>query len=146
MKPRYWIYLIVALLCTFGLAHIAKMLAGKTPPVVIAGLDAYQTNSLKSAYGIWSKGSLENDKASKDTILTGLVQVEFLYGKMLGYDIVKTVPIGSVVKRVYLVVHYEKGPVYAYMECYKSDEKWLVTDLMFHTKANVVFPPGLLGG
>jgi len=120
--------------------------ANDVPPVVIAGLDTYRTNGLQSAYEIWSKGTLESDKASRNMVLTGLSQVESAYGKMIGYDIVKTVPIGSVVRRVYLVVHYEKGPVYAYMDCYKADEKWLVTDLLFHTKANLVFPPALLGG
>ncbi len=137
---------MVILLCALSLAQMARAAADEPPPVVIAGLDAYRTNGLKGAYEIWSKGSLENDKGSRDMVLTGLGQVESAYGKMTGYDIVKTVPIGSVVKRVYLVVHYERGPVYAYMDCYNTAEKWLVTDLLFHTKANLVFPPKLLGG
>jgi len=114
--------------------------------VVVAGLNAYRTNGLKAAYEIWSKGTLENDKASRDAAISGLTQVEAAYGKMSGYDMVKTVPIGSAVKRIYLVLLYEKGPVYAYIECYKTGDKWLVTDLMFHTKANAVFPTSLLGG
>jgi hypothetical protein len=138
-------HILLILLCSACLVQTMQA-ANDVPPVVQAGLDAYRTNGLQSAYGIWSKGTLENDKASRDMVLTGLNQVESAYGKMIGYDIVKTVPIGSVVKRVYLVVHYEKGPVFAYMDCYKAEEKWLVTDLFFHTKANLVFPPGLLGG
>lgn len=97
------------LLCAFFLTLTTKA-AGDAPPVVIPGLDTYRTNGLKAAYEIWSKGTLENDKASRDAAMSGLTQVESIYGKMTGYDIVKVAPVGAVVKRVYFVIHYEKAP------------------------------------
>lgn len=136
--------IVMILLCAFFLAQARA--ADDVPPVVISGLNVYRTNSLQAAYEIWSKGTLEHDKASREAAVTGLTQVESIYGKMTGYDIVKVVPIGAVVKRVYFVVHYEKGPVYAYFDCYNAGEKWMVSDLLFHTKANLVFPASLLGG
>lgn len=134
------------LLCAFFLAQTTAKAADDVPSVVISGLNTYRTNSLKAAYEIWSRGTLENDKASREAAVSGLTQVESIYGKMTGYDIVKVVPVGAVVKRIYFVVHYEKGPVYAYFDCYNTGEKWVVTDLLFHTKANLVFPASLLGG
>ena len=115
------------------------------PPVVIAGLDAYRAKGLKPAYAIWSNGALEFDRASKEAVIAGLTQIELIYGKMIDYNVVKTIVIGSAVQRVYIVLLYERGPVFAYMDCYKTGDKWIVTDLMFHTKANAVFPAKLLG-
>lgn len=142
-------YLLLFLLCTSCSVKVPSSVPSPTndvPSVVIAGLDAYRTKGLKPAYAIWGNGTLEFDQAAKDAVIAGLAQVELTYGKMSGYNIVKTVVIGSAVQRVYIVLLYERGPVFAYMDCYKSGEKWLVTDLLFHTKANAVFPPGLLGG
>jgi hypothetical protein len=113
---------------------------------VIAGLKAYETNSARAAFDVWCKGSLEGDKASRDVVINALTQTEGYYGKMKGHEILKTVRIGSAVRRTYLVLLYERGPAYAYIECYRAGEKWLVTDLLFNTKANLVFPPSLLGG
>ena len=133
------------LLCTISLVQAAKA-ADEVPPVAVAGLNAYRTNGLKAAYEICSKGSLEDDKASRDAAVSGLPQVESTYGRVSGYDVSRAVPIGSAVKRMYLVLFSEKGPVYAYIVCYKTGEKWCVTDLVLHTKANALFPASLLGG
>jgi hypothetical protein len=138
-------YILLILLCA---SCSVKSPAPPTEPpsVVLAGLDAYQAKGLKPAYEVWSKGTLENDEASRNAVMSGLAHVELTYGKMSGYNIVKTVPISSAVQRVYVVLLYERGPVFGFMDCYKAGEKWLVTDLLFHTKANAVFPPQLLGG
>ena len=89
---------------------------------------------------------MENDKASRQAVIGGLTQMEGFYGKMKDYDLLKAVKIGSSVRRTYVVLLYERGPAYAYVECYKAGEKWIVTDMMFNSKANLVFPASLLGG
>src|SRR6266404_6826014 len=102
------IFLIIV--CSWCLAVSLRAETNDVPPVVIAGLKAYQTNSANAAYEAWSKGSLENDRASRQAVMSGLRQMEGLYGKMKDYDLLKTVKIGSYVRRTYVVILYERGP------------------------------------
>ena len=120
---------------------------GEVPPVVGAGLETYRTNGLSSAYKVWAnRGPLESDTSARDNFVIGLEKVQTVYGKVMGYEIVKVVKVSSSVRRVYAVVQYEKAPVYASFDCYRPGDKWYVTDLLFHTKVNMVFPPSLLDG
>lgn len=137
-------YILLFVLTSFLCAGCGR----NTPDVVTAGLETYKTNSLKAAYGVWATdGPLAADLSSRDTFLSGLDRVQAVYGKPTGYEILKVVRLSSSVRRVYAVINCEKGPIYGSFDCYQRDDgKWCVTDLVFHTKANAVFPPSLLDG
>lgn len=50
-------------------------------------------------------------------------------------------------RRVYLIIRFEKGPLYASFDCYKPGvESWILPQCDFNTKANLVFPPSLIAG
>ena len=37
-----------------------------------------------------------------------------------------------------------KGTLYLYADCYKPKDNWLITEITFHTKANMILPKELL--
>lgn len=118
------------------------------PGIVIDGLKAYQKSGSKAALAIWLKESpMETGDYSTSVNMDGLLsRIEKSYGKMIGFEPVRTVNLSPSVCRVYLVLRFEKGPAFASFDCYKSKEAWTIPSLDIHTKASQVFPPGLIGG
>ena len=91
------------------------------------------------------KGSpLENDKTSLMNMKGGFTQIETIYGKMVGHEIIKNYQITESVIRTYAVLLYEKGPLYLYVDCYRSGENWLIPEIQFHTKAQMILPKELI--
>jgi hypothetical protein len=48
------------------------------------------------------------------------------------------------VRIVYMVLNYEKGPLYAKFVCYRSEREWTVTDFVLNTKDTAVLPADVI--
>jgi hypothetical protein len=142
MRPSKRFLLILLLVCA-----PVTCFALEPPKIVTDGLDAYKNSGNEEAFKIWIKGSpLENDKTSYMNMKGGMTQIETIYGKMIGYEILKTINISHSTTRTYAVMLYEKGPVYLYADCYKSPNGWIIPELQFHTKPQMVLPQSLFFG
>jgi hypothetical protein len=137
------ILILQATLCLGGSA----LADAKLPTIVAEGLAAYQKSGGPAAITAWLKGSpLEDDSTSTIHINELLGQIETDYGKMIGFDLVRIVTVSPAVQRVYLVLKFERGPVYASFDCYKTGAGWIIATMDANTKANAVFPPRFLDG
>lgn len=117
------------------------------PAVVTDGLAAYEKSGGKEAMAIWLKGSpVENDAATKGSINGYMANIETSYGKMIGYEIIRVVPISPSCRRVYLVIKHEKGPVFYAFDCYKANGDWIVPTIDFNTRPKEVLPSQILSG
>jgi len=77
----------------------------------------YSQYGAKSALSVWLKGSaLENDFSAD-----GFTQIEKSYGRMIGYETIRVVPVSASMQRVYILIKYQRGPVYVSFDCYKID-------------------------
>lgn len=125
---------------------IASSASAVDPPkIVTEAFDAYKNEGFNKAFDIWMKGSpLENDKTSLMNVRGGMTQIETMYGEMIGYEIIKTYPFTKYTIRTYALVLYEKGPLYMYIDCYKSNKGWIIPELLFHTKAQMILPSDLI--
>ena len=116
----------------------------EVPPVVRAGLDAYKAGDIGAALDVWFK----NSPAPRQTIPTtrgAFEQVEASYGHMTGYDLLEVVPFGTHATRTYAILLYEKGPVYAWFDCFKTGDGWILTGFLFNTKPDLILPATMLG-
>jgi hypothetical protein len=117
------------------------------PSVVTDGLNAYQKTGGKAALAAWLKGSpMENDTTTNISMSGLLGQIETAYGKMVGHDVLQVVTVSPVLQRIYILIRFEKGPVYASFDCYKAPAGWIIPVLNLHTKASEVLPANLLSG
>ena len=99
----------------------------KVPDIVLAGLTAYQSQGAQVAIRIWTKGG--PIEGNEDTLKSVEVfnQVQAVYGKYVGYELVKTQSINSTSKMVYLQMNYEKGPLFGKFLCYWTGNAWILT-------------------
>lgn len=117
------------------------------PEIITEAMDAYKKAGYEEAYKIWTRGSpLENDKTSYMNIRGAFMQVETAYGKMVGYEIVKSANISPSTIRTYAVILYQKGPLFVFFDCYNSPSGWIISQIQFNTKPNLVFPDIFLSG
>lgn len=115
--------------------------AEDAPKKVIDGMEAYKTAGFGGAFEIWLKGSpLENDKTTMTNLKGALTQIESTYGKMMGYEILRVVKISAITIRTYAEIRYEKGPLFLYVDCYKTAAGWIVPMMRFHTEADKLLP------
>jgi hypothetical protein len=117
------------------------------PSVVTDGLNAYQKSGGKAALAAWLKGSpMENDTTTSITMSGLLGQIETAYGKMVGFDVLQVVTVSPALQRLYILIRFEKGPVYASFDCYKGSVGWIIPIMNLNTKASEVLPANLLSG
>ena len=125
----------------------AASFAEDVPKLITGGLDAYKTTGSAEAFTIWLKGSpLEADKTAMASLKDSFTQVEAMYGKMIGYEVLRTVKISSRTSRIYTEIQYEKGPLFMYLDCYRSLNGWIVPMMKFHTDADKILTNEALNG
>lgn len=140
--------LVAALAAAPAGAQQAVPARGDVPAIVTRGLEAYQARGLGAALDVWLAGSpVASDPSTKAQMVGGLAPLESAYGRVVGADMVGVVSIGQHVRRVYAVIRLERGPLYAFFECYQTaGGAWIIPGLLFNAKAQDIFPPRYLGG
>jgi hypothetical protein len=135
---------IIFVLCLAMAA--APALASQTatlPPVVRAGLEAYKTTGAPTAMKTWLTNSPIVEQVN--TTVPAFENIEHAYGRMVGYETLEVIPMGTHASRSYVILLYEKGPVYMWFDCYKSKDDWIMTSFLMNTKPDIIIPPKLLG-
>ncbi len=59
---------------------------------------------------------------------------------MVGYDILRVIPFGPHASRTYVVILYQKGPLYVWFDCYEATGQWIMTAFLFNTRADSILP------
>ncbi len=145
-KPSAIIFALLLALVTPGLIYAAPAAAPAVPEVVTKGFEAYKKSSA-DAINAWYVGSpMEKNSEARLTFGNNLANFEKGYGKYLGWELVKVVPITASTEIVYAVIKYEKGPIWVAFDCYKAADQWVLPSIRLQTNAQGLLPPSLLGG
>jgi hypothetical protein len=116
------------------------------PPIVVEGMRAYEKGDLRAALAVWLRGSPVNNAATTEQMVASVAPIEGAYGRMIGHEILRVVPIGTAVRRVYAVLRYERGPMYGSFDCYRAETGWIIPVFNTNTRAPEVLPAGMLAG
>lgn len=115
------------------------------PELINQGFNAYAQTGLNAALAIW----LQNSLLDRDTLLKSelapLKRADANYGLFESGEVMRQVAITSRVTRVYLVLYYEKAPLWAYFDLYRTRAgNQVISDIFFNTKVQVILPSELL--
>ena len=110
-----------------------------------AGSEAYLKKGPRSALVEWlSKGPLAGSKAALEQE-SALVQIEGYYGKYQGYSVVKAKSLSERVLWAYVILEYERGPVFGHVGFYRTASSgWVIPQFKFNTKPDKIWPASLL--
>ena len=149
MRGRSLIIALVLIACALSVADAqAASSSSDVPAIVTRGLEAYQSQGLAAALDIWLEDSpAALDPAAKPRMIQSVAPLEAAYGKMIGAEVLEVVGIGESVRRVYLTLRLERGPIYSYIDCYRAASgAWIVPVLMFNSRPNEILPRKFWGG
>jgi hypothetical protein len=132
---------VLSALLVCCLASSAFAAGADLPAIVTDGLTAYQKDGSQAAIAVWLKNSLlernDTERSRLEQLLGGF---ETSYGKMTGYEWIKTVVFSASSERIYLLVKLEKHPIYAAVDCYKTQEGWIIPILGFDPSPELLLP------
>jgi hypothetical protein len=110
------------------------------PSFIVSGLQAYKEKGPEEALRTWIKGSAL--EGSKDALAqaNALRQIQDYYGQYQAFEVVSTRDVSPRTRTYYLVLDFEKGPVFAKFVSYRSDQGWILAYFNFNTKEEAIFP------
>lgn len=140
--------LAVCLLMSLFLASAPAGRSQTKPPVpelINRGFNAYAQTGLMSAMQTW----LQNSLLDRDTLLKSelapLKRADATYGLFESGEVMQQVAITPRVTRVYLVLYYERAPLWAYFDLYRTRSgNQVISDMFFNNKVQVILPSELL--
>jgi hypothetical protein len=117
---------------------------GALPAPVQAGLDALEDGRCDAAFVHWSRPA-GSPGAGTGAVqrLTDCAALRRL-GTLHGHELLRVVPVGERIRRVYLVLRYQTQPVYLLVVAYRPDNEWFVIKTSWSLYADRVLPPDLV--
>ena len=117
-----------------------KQVSESLQPVILSGLQAYKDKGPEDAVRAWIKDSPLDGNKDALTQANNLRQVQDYYGTYRGYEVIGMRELSAKTRIVYLVLDYDKGPLFAKFVIYHADQGWILTNFLFNTKEEAVLP------
>lgn len=114
------------------------------PSVVTAGLDALVAGDPERAVLTWSATWDADARENLSSLQESLNNVKTIMGNANGYELVQAMDVGPRLRKLYVMVLYDRQPLFAYFEAYRPKDSWQVTSVSWNTDAAEVFPASLL--
>ena len=110
----------------------------RLPPVIVSGLQAYKEKGADEAIKAWIKDSPIDGSKEALGQANNLRMIENFYGSYQTYELVSSRSISPRIQVLFLVLDFEKGPLFAKFVVYRSQGGWIVTSFDFNTKSELI--------
>ena len=114
------------------------------PRIVGDGLEKYQFSGAAVAVSVWLQFAGPRVQERGAGYIEALRVAEGVYGKFIGYHVVSIRKLTPATDIVYLVLNYERGPLFARFEVYEHKNTDYVTEFSTGFSPTTVFPEKLL--
>jgi hypothetical protein len=139
---RVWIRGIVLVLMAAGPAAAQDDM----PPLVTKGLQALQEQRCYDAFDLWTGDwRSPRDTARRQQLMASCDFLAEVGASLHGYDVFRVVYVTPHLSRIYIVLRYERHPMYLMIAAYAPvDNAWRVTSINWDRDPDKVFPVTLL--
>ncbi len=137
LKTNFRVFTFFSLLMVIGSPVFAEP---NIPDIVLSGLNEYKINGADAALKAWIKGSPIDNSIEALSQANILRQVETMYGKYVGYNLVIVKDISASTKLVYITINYEKGPMFVQYIVYNTGKGLVIPQFNFNTKLDSIMP------
>ena len=110
------------------------------PSIIISGLNAYKDKGPEEAVRAWIKDSAIDGSKDALTQANNLRQIQDYYGAYRDYEVLSIKEITPKTRVVYLVLDFDKGPLFAKFLIYRPDQVWILVNFIFNTKIESILP------
>jgi hypothetical protein len=133
----------LALLAIVSTPVRGQSAAPPLPSVLTAGLRLIMADSNAAAMRVWSAGWTADDTTKVAGIRQILDYLRANVGTVVGYDLVGSETVTPHLQRFYVLLRYQRMPVYAQFVTYdagKDAPAWMVSSMSINTKVTEVIP------
>jgi hypothetical protein len=113
---------------------------GPAPRLIQSGFDIYKLEGPDDAVKAWLKGSLLEEDKQALSQANALRQAQGFFGAYRSYDVVHETDISPSVHILYLAINYEKGPLFAKFNIFRTDHGWILSSFEFNLLSEKLFP------
>lgn len=139
------LFLAVLLAAAFPASSFAQQ-RQPIPELINQGLVSYAQSGLNTAVQVWLQNSLIDRGTLMRSEMAALKQADATYGMFESGEVMRTAVITPRVTRVYLVMYYERAPLWAWFDLYRTRSgNQVISDVFFSPKLQVILPPELAG-
>lgn len=144
MKKIPVVLLFGALLWATPVIHAQSRTSGPVPELINQGFNAYAQTGLNAALQVWLQNSLLDRNTLLKNELLALKQADATYGLFENSESLREVALTSRVTRIYLVLNYERAPLWGYFDLYRTHSgNQVISDICFNAKAQAILPTEL---
>lgn len=111
---------------------------------VEAGLDAYRSGGAEAAVRAWLRGGPLEGDTNAMAQANMLKSIEAFYGGYRSYELVAEREIGASTRFAFLIMSYEKGPLFGRFILFRQAEDWTIVQFQVHTDPGEVWPDELI--
>ena len=146
---RLWlcrIGVLASLAAATAAAPVPAFAQPQIPPIITRGLQAFQEGRCRDAFDVWTGDWLSPPDGGRRQALLGSCDFLSQVGATpSGYDIFRVIYVTPHLCRVYVVMRYERHPMYLLVVGYAPvDDQWRVTAINWDPDPDKVFPPTML--
>ena len=112
----------------------------EVPKIILSGLEAYKAEGPEAAIKAWLKGSPIEGSKDALTQANNLHQIQDYYGAYKTFDTIRSRNLSPNTRIIYLILNYEKGPLFAKFVAYRTEQGWILVSFAFNTKDEIIIP------
>lgn len=101
------------------------------------GYQAWISSGATAAVAEWIS---ESPIQEADGLIPVMGQFEASNGKIRGYEVIRDVRISQSLRRVYVMAIHDIAPTFAYFDCYRPKDRWVVTNIQLHANGDEILP------
>jgi len=136
--------LLLGMLLLLGGAGVARAQAppGPVPAIVSKGLDALEEGRCRDAFDAWTADwQYGRSVAQRQELMQSCDNLHELGAALHGHHVVQIVYLTPFLCRVYVVLRYERHPMFLMVEAYAPvDAEWRVTAIVWSRDSDKVLP------
>lgn len=141
-------YLRAFLLAVVFVTGLAPLMSAqeRLPPLVMRGLQALQDQRCRDAIDIWTGDwQWPRDTERRQALMSTCDFLQEFGAALHGYDVFRVVTVTPHLTRIYIVLRYERHPMYLMVSAYApADDEWRVTAINWDRDPDKVFPETIL--
>jgi hypothetical protein len=108
------------------------------PKIILSGFDSFKSAGADEAVRVWLRNSpLDSNQESYVGVLHSTISS---FGLYRAWEPITVRSISPSVRIVYLTLDFDRGPLFAKFEMYRSDGGWIVTGLILNVNETQVLP------
>jgi hypothetical protein len=132
-----------------GLAYAYQLLAfptatagpsTSTPAIIQSGISLWPDGGASMAINTWQKGGLLEGDRKVLAEINYFKRLDPVLGGFKSFELLQSQPVSQASQVMYFAINFQRGVVYARFLLYRPEQDWVVQNMDFNVRPEVIIP------